>query len=409
MQTKPPRATDRACRSSNKTTEVLATGQEIGAPGVVQEPPPDGFVACDAGVVGPDLKHGFRLGPWEVRPLRGEIRGAEETLHLEPKVMEVLLVLARRSEEVVERDDLLRLIWTSRGAVSDEPLTRCIKELRRALKDSRQTPAYIQTIPKRGYRLLVPVMTLVTDDGPRLYTPSREPGNTHVIREQSIPENSIAVLPFSGGSASADLLDFGGDIAGEIRSRLLSGKNVLVVARTWSDAVGGSRDLRTLQAQLRVARVLEGRVQRHGDRVRIRVDLWDAQRGYLIWSESFEDTMTTGSCFAIQDGIANAIVKKLGESLASSSSPTFANGEATGPTERRRGKDRRQGRELVTRDSNTPNAWRAPVPRQTRRFARPSHELQKILAATSASPQDCRPRRAEHRDRPNRPNPKLEP
>ena len=102
-----------------------------------------------------DLKtDGFRLGPWQVRPLDGEIFGPSGSAHLEPKVMEVLVALARQPGRVVERETLLREVWGTRAAVSDEPLTRCIAELRRALGDSRHTADFIQTIPKRGYRLV---------------------------------------------------------------------------------------------------------------------------------------------------------------------------------------------------------------------------------------------------------------
>ena len=109
-----------------------------------------------------ELKQGFKLRGFEVRPLTGEVAGAAGTTHLEPKVMEVLAALAQRPGEVVEREELLRRIWGSRAAVADEPLTRCIAELRRVLGDSRQTPTFIQTIPKRGYRLICPVTPLET-------------------------------------------------------------------------------------------------------------------------------------------------------------------------------------------------------------------------------------------------------
>jgi len=366
MQTRSLPVTAGARRSPNIGTEVVpARWREVGAPAAAREQL-DGAPAPDIGIIGSDLKHGFRFGPWEVRPLTGEIRGADETLHVEPKVMEVLFVLARRAGEVVERHDLLCRIWGTRAAVSDEPLTRCIAVLRRALDDSPHRPAYIQTIPKRGYRLLAPVAALVTTEPRHLHDLSREPGDA-----PPIPGNSIAVLPFIAGSTSADVLDFGVDVAGEIRRRLMSGKDVLVLARSWSDAVGGLRDLRAIRTQLRVAHVLEGRVQRQGDQVRIHIGLCDAQSGYLVWSESFKDVLTTASYFTIQDRIANAVVTKLRESLAPLSSPVAAKSDA---------------------------------PRRA-----PSHDLQKFVAATSAFPQERRPRRAEYRNRPNRPNTRIEP
>src|SRR5262245_37468184 len=68
-----------------------------------------------------ELKQGFKLGSFEVRPLTGEVSGADGTSHLEPKVMEVLAALAQRPGEVVEREELLRRVWGARAAVADEP------------------------------------------------------------------------------------------------------------------------------------------------------------------------------------------------------------------------------------------------------------------------------------------------
>ena len=104
-----------------------------------------------------ELERGFRVGQWEVYPLKGEIVSDQSAVHLEPKVMEVLVVLAEHAEEVVLRDELLARVWGSRAATSDEPLTRCIAQLRQSLADSSRDPSYIQTVPKRGYRLMRPI------------------------------------------------------------------------------------------------------------------------------------------------------------------------------------------------------------------------------------------------------------
>ena len=107
-----------------------------------------------------DIKRGFRIGSWAVSPLTGEIRSADQAVHLEPKVMEVLMVLAEKAESVVLRDELLASVWGARAATSDEPLTRCIAQLRQSLGDSSRNPTFIQTVPKRGYRLMVPALPL---------------------------------------------------------------------------------------------------------------------------------------------------------------------------------------------------------------------------------------------------------
>ncbi len=106
-----------------------------------------------------DTKNGFRLRGWQVYPLRNLLVGPPGEIHIEPKVMQVLESLASNPGQVVERETLLNDIWDGR-AFSDEPLTRCIAALRHALDDSAKDPEYIQTIPKRGYRLVCPVESL---------------------------------------------------------------------------------------------------------------------------------------------------------------------------------------------------------------------------------------------------------
>ena len=85
------------------------------------------------------LRNGFTLGEWTVLPLESRLVSGETSSRVQPKSMDVLLCLAEANGEVVERDELLRQVWGDR-AVSDEPLTRCIGELRRSLGDSRSDP-----------------------------------------------------------------------------------------------------------------------------------------------------------------------------------------------------------------------------------------------------------------------------
>ncbi len=102
---------------------------------------------------GEELRLGFRMGDWIVRPIEGRLDGATGSHHLQPKSMDVLLCLASSANHIVERNDLIEQVW-GHTAITDEPLTRCIHEIRRELGDTRDKPTYIQTIPKRGYRLI---------------------------------------------------------------------------------------------------------------------------------------------------------------------------------------------------------------------------------------------------------------
>lgn len=88
--------------------------------------------------------------------MAGQIENAASIVHLEPKVMDVLVVLAAHVHEVVDRETIIASVWGDR-AVSDDPLSKCIAELRKSLGDSSKHPRFIQTVHKRGYCLIATV------------------------------------------------------------------------------------------------------------------------------------------------------------------------------------------------------------------------------------------------------------
>ena len=105
------------------------------------------------------LEQGFRLGEWRVYPAVGLLVRQQFQVHAEPKLMDVLLCLARDPHRVVSRDELLTRVWP-RVVVNDEVVTRAVSELRALLGDTGRERRYIATIPKRGYQLLLPAMPL---------------------------------------------------------------------------------------------------------------------------------------------------------------------------------------------------------------------------------------------------------
>lgn len=105
----------------------------------------------------------IRIGSWAADPEANELRRDGEIIRLEPKAMAVLLALARRRGQVVTREQLLDEIWSG-VIVGDASLTQTVIKLRKALGDTTQSPRYIETIPKRGYRLL-PATGPVQDAG----------------------------------------------------------------------------------------------------------------------------------------------------------------------------------------------------------------------------------------------------
>src|SRR5215469_9627319 len=98
----------------------------------------------------------FQIGSWLVEPSLNSVTCDGKIHRLEPKMMEVLVYLAQNQRVVVSKEQLMRVVWPD-TFVTDDVLTRCISELRRALEDDPKEPSFIETIPKRGYRLLQPV------------------------------------------------------------------------------------------------------------------------------------------------------------------------------------------------------------------------------------------------------------
>ena len=104
----------------------------------------------------------FQIGEWTIQPSVNRLRHRDTVVRLEPKVMQVLVCLAESGGEVVLREDLIARVWPD-VFVTDDVLHRAIRELRRTFGDSPSHPRYIETIRKRGYRLLVPTVSAVAD------------------------------------------------------------------------------------------------------------------------------------------------------------------------------------------------------------------------------------------------------
>lgn len=100
-----------------------------------------------------ELLQGFRLRGWRVEPLKGQVTGAAGERHLPPKAVDVLLRLAERPHKLVTREELLELVWGD-GNGTQEALGHAVSDLRHAFDDHHDDPWLIQTLPKRGYRLI---------------------------------------------------------------------------------------------------------------------------------------------------------------------------------------------------------------------------------------------------------------
>ncbi len=143
-----------------------------------------------------DFIHGFYLSDWLVEPLKGQVSGRDGKVHLPPKAMEVLLCLAKSPAELVTRDSLLAEVWGP-GQGSAEALSRAVSEIRHALDDHAADPRFIQTLPKRGYRLLETpefvndaTSSVVLGDGARI----TDVGFLENLRKRGVLETGLAYL-----------------------------------------------------------------------------------------------------------------------------------------------------------------------------------------------------------------------
>jgi DNA-binding winged helix-turn-helix (wHTH) protein len=95
----------------------------------------------------------FRLGDWTVEPMLDRISRGDEAVQLRPRVMDLLLCLVDAPEIVVSKQQLIDRVWNTEF-VTDNALTHAVTELRKKLGDDAENPTYIETIPRRGYRLV---------------------------------------------------------------------------------------------------------------------------------------------------------------------------------------------------------------------------------------------------------------
>lgn len=239
------------------------------------------------------VQKSLKVGSWIVDPSLNSMSSEGRTLRLEPKVMAVLLCLAEHPGETLSKEQLFQAVWPN-IIVTEDVLKRCIAELRRAFDDDARNPLIIETISKRGYRLVAAVSALAAATAPA----------------ESAVTDSIVVLPFANMSTDPENEYFADGITEEIIDALAQIPGLRVVARSSAFSFKGKYiDPRIVGEQLNVRTFLEGSVRRADNRLRITVQLVSAADGYHLWSERYERELR--DVFAIQEDIARAISERL--------------------------------------------------------------------------------------------------
>ncbi|MCB1702821.1 MAG: winged helix-turn-helix domain-containing protein [Halioglobus sp.] len=273
--------------------------------------------------------------------------------------MNVLSCLVAADGEPVSRNDLFDAVWP-RAEVTDDTLTKCIVELRKALGDTARDSRVIETIPKLGFRLVLPAVPLTPEQasaetqgyrrGMRRIVSLRlfivpilvcvallgfgssrawltEAGITLFLKTAAIlvpysleQQSGIAVLPFVNMSDDAGNEYFSDGISAELINALASSNRLPVTARNSSfQFKGQNKDIKEIGRLLGVTYVLEGSVRREDQSVRVTTQLIDTATGMHVWSGVYQREL--GDIFDLQNEIASSIVNQIDHTLASNAVP----------------------------------------------------------------------------------------
>jgi TolB-like protein len=234
-----------------------------------------------------------------VDPKLDEICKDGHTIKLEPKAMQLLICLAERAGEVLSVEELLDRVWKD-VVVSHDSVYAAVAALRRTLGDDPKNPTYIANVVRRGYRLIAPVSPWV---GP--------PADPTAKAAPALPDKpSIVVMPFVNLSGDPAQEYFSDGITEDIITELSRWRLLAVRSRSASFRYRGvAVDMKQVARELNVRFIVEGSVRRMGERVRISVQLVDAETSSDIWVEKFDRRLD--EIFAVQDRVVQTLVSTL--------------------------------------------------------------------------------------------------
>jgi TolB-like protein len=238
---------------------------------------------------------------------RRELRCGDQSIEVEPQVLDLLIYLMQNNDRVVSKDDLIASVWGGR-AVSDTTLTSRIYAARRAIGDSGRSQALIRTIARKGLRFVGDLRMQAGDDAAAATEPQSSEASTLAQPAPPQPDRpAIAVLPFSNMSGDPAQEYFSDGISEDIITALSKLRWFFVIARNSSFMYKGKAvHVKQVGEDLGVGYVLEGSVRKSGGRVRITAQLNDVASGSHVWAERYDRDVA--DVFAVQDEITAAIV-----------------------------------------------------------------------------------------------------
>jgi TolB-like protein/DNA-binding winged helix-turn-helix (wHTH) protein/tetratricopeptide (TPR) repeat protein len=319
----------------------------------------------------------IRFDGWSVNFDSGEISKNGTTHRLQDQPLQILDELVKRPGEVVSREQLIARLWPTGVVEFDTGLNSAMRKLRVALGDDAETPRYIETLPRKGYRFVAPIEEPPAGDAvapvaapapsptPLSAPPGSDAGSTATNRRASdrgAPIRRLAIgfasvvaavilgliawkqpgKLFAPDSALADedlptivvlpLVDMSMDqgeqalcdgLTEELSNWLAHIPTLRVVARTSAFKFKGKNlDVRDIAKQLSATHVLEGSLRRSGEQLRITVQLIEAASGLHIWSRTYDQP--SGDIFLIEDQVSRSVAEALHIRLAASTAESWA-------------------------------------------------------------------------------------
>jgi TolB-like protein/DNA-binding winged helix-turn-helix (wHTH) protein/tetratricopeptide (TPR) repeat protein len=291
----------------------------------------------------------IRFGLFEVDFRTGELRKQGTKIRLQEQPFQVLRVLLERPGQVVTREELQQEIWPADTFVDfDHGLNNSIRRLREALCDSAENPRFVETLTRRGYRFIGTIQNGAPAASPQdaaavgatSVTAAREPNrkgfvwapalglavlaalvlllglNTGGMRDRLFGKStapriqSLAVLPLQNLSNDPAQEYFSDGMTDALITDLAQIGSLKVISRTSSMQYKQTKkSLPEIARELNVDGIVEGTVQRSGDRVRITAQLIHAASDRHLWANSYERELR--DVFALERDVANDIVREV--------------------------------------------------------------------------------------------------
>jgi TolB-like protein/DNA-binding winged helix-turn-helix (wHTH) protein/Tfp pilus assembly protein PilF len=273
----------------------------------------------------------FAFGEYQLDTEARTLQRRDRRIRVQEKAFLLLAYLIEHRERVVPTEELLDVLWPG-VSVSPASLSQAVHRARHAVGDDGEQQAVLRTEHGRGFRFVADVSAI---DAPA--TALRTPAGlqtrwvvaagvatlllvavvawllVHPVAEPA-PIRSLAVLPLQ--SFSADHEYFADGMTETLTTNLAKIRALKVIARTSVDRLDPNLSVREIGSKLGVATVVEGGVQRVGDRVRINVQLIDSKTEAHLWAETYDRELTAANIFAIQSEIATTVADALRATLS---------------------------------------------------------------------------------------------